>query len=122
MSDALALAAAGLVGLWGIAHVIPTRQVVAGFGDISRDNRLVLTQEWVAEALAMWLVAALVTVVAVTADEGAARPVYRVCAGFLAVLAAWTSVTGARTPVIWFRVCPVVQSVATGLLIAASLT
>jgi hypothetical protein len=53
MSDALAFVAGGVVFVWGIAHVIPTRQVVAGFGEITRDNRLVLTMEWVAEALAM---------------------------------------------------------------------
>ena len=122
MSDALAFAAGGLVFLWGIAHVIPTRQVVAGFGEIGRDNRLVLTMEWVAEALAMWLVAALVVAVAVAGTGDTARLVYRVCAGFLMVLAAWTTATGARTPVIWFRLCPVVMTVSTGLLVAASLT
>jgi hypothetical protein len=122
MSDALAFAAGGVVFVWGIAHVIPTRQVVAGFGELSRDSRLVLTQEWVAEALAMWLVAALTVTVAVAGDTGTARLVYRVCAGFLAVLAVWTAVTGARTPVIWFRLCPLVMAGATGLLLAASLT
>ena len=122
MSDALAFAAGGLVFLWGVAHVIPTRQVVAGFGEIGRDNHLVLTMEWVAEALAMWLVAALVVAVAVAGTGDTARLVYRVCGGFLMVLAAWTAATGARTPVIWFRLCPVVMTVSTGLLVAASLT
>ena len=120
MSDALAFAGAGLVFMWGVAHVIPTRQVVSGFGEISRDSRLVLTMEWVAEALAMWLVAALVAVVAVAGAGAAARLVYRVCAAFLVVLGAWTTVTGARTPVIWFKLCPVVLSVGAGLVLAAS--
>jgi len=121
MSDTLATCSAGLVFLWGVAHVVPTRQVVGGFGDISRDNRLVLTMEWVAEALAMWLVAALVAAVAVGADEAAADLVYRVCAGFLVVLGAWTAATGARTPVIWFKLCPAVMTVSAGLLVTASL-
>jgi hypothetical protein len=38
----IAYAAAALVGLWGVAHAVPTRQVVRGFGPISRDNRRVL--------------------------------------------------------------------------------
>lgn len=122
MSDALAICAAGLVFLWGTSHMLPTRQVVKGFGEISRDSRLVLTMEWIAEALAMWLVAALVVAAAIAADEPAADLVYRVCAGFLVVLGAWTSATGARTPVIWFKVCPVVMAVSAGLLVAASLT
>lgn len=41
----LAYIGAGMVGLWGVSHAIPTRQVVAGFGPISRDNRRVLIQE-----------------------------------------------------------------------------
>ena len=122
MSDALAFAAGGVASLWGVAHVIPTRQVVSGFGEISRDNRLVLTMEWVAEALAMWLVAALVVAVAIAGTGDTSRLVYRVCAGFLLVVAAWTTATGARTPVIWFRLCPMVLTVSTGLLVAASFT
>lgn len=50
MDEVLAYVAAGLVGLWGVAHAVPTRQVVAGFGPITVDNRRVLLQEWLAEA------------------------------------------------------------------------
>lgn len=122
MSSALAYTAAGFVFLWGIAHVIPTRQVVAGFGGISPDNRLVITMEWVAEALAMWFVAALVTAFTLAGmAEGAANLVYRLCAGFLVMVGAWTAVTGARTPVVWFKMCPVVVGLTAALLVAASL-
>ncbi len=31
MEEVFAYVAAGLVGLWGVAHAIPTRAVVAGF-------------------------------------------------------------------------------------------
>lgn len=41
----LAYAAAGLIGLWGIAHAVPIRRVVAGFAPITTDNRRVLVQE-----------------------------------------------------------------------------
>ncbi|MEW6059729.1 MAG: hypothetical protein AB1551_06265 [Actinomycetota bacterium] len=51
MRETLAIAAAVLVALWGVAHAIPTRAVVAGFGAISEDNRRVITQEWLAEAI-----------------------------------------------------------------------
>lgn len=122
MADALAYAAAGLLVLWGTAHVIPTRQVVAGFGEIVRDNRLVLMMEWVAEALAMWLVAVLVAAVTTAGDgEAVVGLVYRLCAGFLVVLGAWTAATGARTPVVWFKACPAVMAGGAVLLVAASL-
>jgi hypothetical protein len=38
----LYLGAAVLV-LWGVAHIIPTRNVVAGFGALSDDNRINIT-------------------------------------------------------------------------------
>jgi len=122
MTEALAYVAAGVVFLWGVSHIIPTKQVVAGFGDISRDNRYVITMEWVAEGLSFMFVAALV--VAVTwsgkTPETAGDLVYRVCAGFLLAVGVWTAVTGARTKVIWFRMCPVVMTLTAGLLMAAS--
>ncbi len=102
--------------------MIPTRQVVAGFGDIGSDNRRVITMEWVAEALSFWFVAILVVAVAASsAAEPAAPLVYRLSAGFLLVVGVWTSMTGARTGVIWFKLCPVIMSISAGLLIAASL-
>ena len=39
-ADALIYGAATIVSLWGVAHLIPTGSVVAGFGAISVDNRL----------------------------------------------------------------------------------
>ncbi len=102
----LAYTAAELVLLWGTAHVIPTKAVVSGFGDLFKDNRWVLVTEWVAEALAMWFVAVLVIAVTVSAvAEAAADLVYRLSAGFLVVVGAWTVLTGARSPVVGFKPC-----------------
>jgi citrate synthase len=44
-----AYVAAALTALWGVAHAVPTRQVLAGFAPITADNRRVLKQEWLAE-------------------------------------------------------------------------
>ena len=122
VDDVNAYLAAGLVALWGVAHAIPTRQVVAGFEPITADNRRVITQEWIAEAFTMWGVATAVAVA--TAVGGAdARPtvwLYRVAAGLLAALATLTALTGARTPVIWFKICPFLLGTAAALLLAAS--
>lgn len=123
MADVFALAAAGIVFLWGVSHVIPTRQVVAGFGDISEDNRRIITMEWVAEGLSFMFVAVLIVAVTWSGEtlEAAEDLVYRVSSGFLVAIGVWTAMTGARTGVIWFKACPVVMSVSAGLLIAASL-
>ncbi|HSA51266.1 MAG TPA: hypothetical protein VLH10_14330 [Yinghuangia sp.] len=122
MEEVLAYAAAGLVGLWGVTHAIPTRAVVAGFGEISQDSRRVLVQEWLAEAVTMWSLAALVIVVtAVGAGTSTADWAYRVIAGTLLVLAGLTALTGARTSVVWFKVCPVLMTGSAVLLLVAGL-
>ena len=122
MSAVLAYAAAALVAAWGVAHVVPTRQVVAGFGRITADNRRVLVQEWLAEAFTMWGAAAMV--IAATAAGGAVTDVrgwvYRVTAALLAGLGGLTALTGARTAVVWFKICPAVMAGAAALLLAAS--
>ena len=123
MDEVLAYVAAGLVALWGGAHAIPTRQVIAAFEPITPDNRLVITQEWLAEAFTMWGVATAVIVTTAVGgpDSDATVWLYRVAAGLLVALAALTALTGARTPVVWFKICPVLLGSSAALLVAASL-
>jgi hypothetical protein len=123
MEDVLAYVAAGLVGLWGVAHAVPTRQVVAGFGAITVDNRRVILQEWLVEAFTMWGLAAAVISATVVggAGSGVTIAVYRVAAGVLVALAVLTGLTGARTPVVWFKVCPVLLTTSAALLVLASI-
>jgi hypothetical protein len=122
MDEVLAYVAAGLVGLWGVGHAVPTRQVVAGFGAITVDNRRVILQEWLVEAFTMWGLAAAVISATVVggAGSGVTIAVYRVAAGVLVALAVLTGLTGARTPVVWFKVCPVLLTTSAALLVLAS--
>lgn len=46
--------------------------------------------------------------------------VYRVAAWLLLSLAVLTALTGARTPVIWFKICPVLLGTSARLLVIAS--
>ena len=118
----LAYIAAALIGAWGVAHALATKRVVAEFGQVTGDNRRILVQEWLAESFTMWGVAALV--VAVTATPVAAQVsaiVYHVAAGLLLALAGLTAFTGARTPVIWFKVCPVLLATSAVLLLVSAL-
>jgi hypothetical protein len=122
VDEILAYVSAALVGLWGVAHAIPTRQVVARFSPITPDNRRVLVQEWLAEAFTMWGLAAVVVVTTAFGDPGSdvVSWVYRAVAGLLLALAALTALTGARTPVIWFKVCPFLLSISAVLLLVAA--
>ena len=123
MAAILAYLGAALVAAWGVAHAVPTRQVLASFEPITTDNRRIILQEWLAEAFTMWGIAAVV--IAATAATGTAADirawVYRAAAALLIALATLTALTGARTPVIWFKICPVLLSAAAVLLLAASL-
>ena len=121
MAEVLAYVAAALVGLWGVSHAIPTRQVVAGFEPTAIDNHRVIVQEWLAEAFMMWGLAAIViAVTAVAGDQDATSWVYRIVAALLVALGVLTALTGARTRVIWFKVCPVVLTSTAVLLVVAS--
>lgn len=110
---------AALLVLWGVAHIIPTRNVVAGFGALSEDNRINITMEWVAEGLALTFVGALVALV--TLVGGANDPVTRVVlwavAGFCIVMGGWTFIAGRRSSIVPIRLCPVVLAVAAVLLV-----
>jgi hypothetical protein len=68
--------------------------------------------EWMAEGF-MHISIGLLVILA-TAIHGAADSttelLYVVCAGILVLIAGLTALTGARTPVIWFRICPFVLS------------
>jgi hypothetical protein len=122
MAALLAYLAGVIVAVWGVAHAIPTRQILAGFAPITTDNRRVVLQEWLAEAFTMWGIAAMVIVVtAVGANDSSTRIwVYRIAAGLLIAVGTLTALTGARTPVIWFKVCPLLLASSAALLLAAS--
>jgi hypothetical protein len=122
MAAILAYVAAAVVAVWGVAHAVPTGQVLAGFAPVTADNRRIILQEWLAEAFTMWGVAAVVIAVTAAggADASARGWVYRVAAGLLVALATLTALTGARTPVIWFKICPVLLAGSAALLVVAS--
>jgi hypothetical protein len=52
-----------LVFGWGVAHLFPTGNVVRGFGDISPDNRRIITMEWIIEGVALVFIGVLVAFV-----------------------------------------------------------
>ncbi len=122
MPEILSYVAAAMIGLWGIAHAVPTAKVIRGFEPITADNRRIVLQEWLAEAFTMGGIALLL--VAVTAASGshavAAQWTYRVVAGLLVALATLTGLTGAKTPVVWFKICPVLLTSSAIMLLVAS--
>lgn len=114
--------AAGLTALWGIAHLIPTRSVVDGFGDISQDNRHIITMEWIVEGVALILIGALVAAVTLTDPTNpSSKVVYLICSAGLLVLAVVSLFTGFKVKFPPFKLCPVVFTASALLIIVGGL-
>jgi hypothetical protein len=119
MKPALLYVAGGLAVAWGVAHLVPTRSIVKGFGDISRDNKLYITQEWVAEGIAICFAGVLILLVTALAgpEKHASLVVYATTAGFFLLIAVLTALTGSRTPVMPFKICPFLLTLVALLLL-----
>ena len=109
---------AGLITAWGIAHLVPTRAIVNGFGDISEDNKKILTMELIAEGLTLCFIGILVILVTSLADpqSQAAIITYMSSAVMLLIMAFLTLMTGARTPGIPYKICPLVKTIVAVLI------
>jgi hypothetical protein len=107
--NALLYVAAAATAVWGISHLFATSGVVAGFGEISADNRRIITMEWIVEGVALVSVGGLIAAVtAVDADAPAASAAYAVAVATLLGLAVVSLFTGFRIAFLPFRLCPVI--------------
>ena len=108
--------------LWGIAHIIPTKSVVKGFGTISADNRRIITMEWAAEGLTLCFIGVLVLLVTIWGGSQnlISIIVFRVSAAMLVIMAGWTLLTGARTSIIPIKICPLVKTAVVVLFFLGS--
>lgn len=113
MGHVLVFVGSAIIFVWGVGHVIPTWSVVAGFGELTPDNRRILIMEWVAEGLTLCflgVLAALVVGVGGLAHP-AGRVTVRTAAAMLFVLAGLSAATGAKTSVGPMKACPIVKSI-----------
>lgn len=123
IDSVLLIIGAAIVALWGISHLFPTKGVVRGFGDISLDNKRIITMEWVVEGINLSFLGFLVILVTLVAgaDNEVSRLVYLSSAGLLVVMAVWHSLTGARTKAIPMKLCPWIFGTSAVLFILGSL-
>jgi len=111
INDILLYVGAAVITLWGIAHIVPTKSVVNGFGKMSQDNRRIITMEWIAEGLTLCFIGLLVLFVTIwgEAQNQTSAIVYLTSAVMLVVMAVLTSLTGARTSIVPIKICPFVK-------------
>jgi hypothetical protein len=119
MNETLLYIGSIVIILWGIAHIIPTKAIVNGFGEISEDNRKVLTMELIAEGLTLIFLGVLPLLVTllVGVQDRTNGIVYLACAVMLLVMAVLTAMTGGRTSTIWYKLCPAIKTVVAVLFI-----
>ena len=123
VNDIFLYIGSGIIIFWGIAHIIPTKSIVGGFGAISEDNKKIITMESIAEGFTLCFIGVLVLLVTVFAgsQSQAAFIVYLACAVMLLIMAILTLLTGARTSILPYKICPVVKTVVAVLFLLGSL-
>jgi len=109
--------AATMTASWGIAHLFATKGVVAGFGDLTPDNRRIITMEWIIEGVALISTAAFVaTATLVQSESAVSSAVYGIAIGTLIVLAIVSLFTGFRIAFLPFRLCPFILGTSAALI------
>jgi hypothetical protein len=112
LNQILLYVGSGAIFLWGVGHIIPTRSVVNDFGEISKDNKLIITMEWIAEGLTLCFIGILVALVTIFGglENEVSHIVIRASAVMLVVLAFVSSATGARTSILPMKLCPRIKA------------
>ena len=105
-----------IISLWGASHLLATRGVVKGFGNITLDNRRIIQMEWIMEGVAFLFIGVLVILVTSIGNSDSSL-VYFVCAGALIMMAIISAFTGARINFLPYRMCPFVLTTVAILFI-----
>ena len=108
--------------VWGLAHIVPVRRILRGFGSLSRENERIVSSTWIGEGLALVFVGAVEGLVAYYGILGGALENKIAYAGgaFLLALALIDLSTKARNPHFAMRLCPVILALVAGAYIASA--
>lgn len=111
-----------VIFLWGAGHIVATRSVIAGFGELTADNRRILTMEWIAEGLTLCFLGVLPGLMAISGGLASpqGRTILYAAASMLFVLAGLSAATGAKTSIGPMKACPVVKTIVAALYVAGA--
>jgi hypothetical protein len=104
--------------IWGIAHLFPTKSIVKGFGEISLNNKHIITMEWIVEGVSLifiGVIAAGITIIDFT-GRGAVF-IYLSSAILLLILAGISLLTGYKVNYLSFKLCPYFFSLSAILIL-----
>ena len=106
---------------WGVAHLFPTRSVVKGFGDISIDNERIITMEWIIEGVSLIFIAVIVAAVtSIDHTSAISRTIYWISFVMLNTLSVISLLTGFKVSLVPFKLCPVIFTTASILILLGS--
>ncbi len=93
---------------WGISHLFPTRAVVAGFGQLTQDNKRIITMEWINEGVCLIFIGLLTGVVTLyDRSSTVSKAILGLCIIELNVLSSISMFTGALINFLPYKLCPV---------------
>lgn len=118
MNEMLLYLGSAVIIVWGIAHLIPTGAIVKGFGEISEDNKKIMAMESIAEGITLCFLGLLVILVTSMGDSQSQTGsiVYFSVVAMLLVMAFLTILTGARTSILPYKICPFVKTLVAMLV------
>ncbi|NPD87405.1 MAG: hypothetical protein HGN29_01695 [Asgard group archaeon] len=112
-----------LIFLWGVGHLFPTKSIVEGFGNLSEDNRRIITMEWIAEGLVLCFLGLIPLFLAIFSDQS--EIAFFIgnlgCVGMLIVLAILSFFTGAKTSILPMKLCPYIKLTGATLMLLGTM-
>jgi hypothetical protein len=118
VSQILFYIGSGITIIWGISHLFPTKSIVKGFGEISTDNKNIITMEWIVEGVALIFIGFIVLgITIIEPANNSAAFVYFSSVVILFVLAVISLFTGFKINFLPFKLCPYLFSVSAILIL-----
>jgi uncharacterized membrane protein len=104
--------------IWGAAHLFPTKSVVQGFGNISQDNKNIITMEWLVEGVALIFIGILIVfITSIDPKTIISTVTYFSTAIFLFIMAIISFFTGFKVNFLPYKLCPVIFTFSALLII-----
>lgn len=105
--------------VWGVAHLFPTKSVVKGFGEISEDNKRIITMEWINEGLTLIFLGLLIILSTILGEAGSQLTfvIHLAVSTMLIAMSILSLFTGFKISFIPFKLCPVIFSLSAILIL-----
>ncbi|MFC2084839.1 hypothetical protein ACFLS9_07260 [Bacteroidota bacterium] len=95
--------------VWGIAHLFPTKNVVKGFGNISADNKNIITMEWIIEGISLIFIGILIAAVTyIDYSNIISNTIYWLSIIMFNSLSVVSLFTGFKVNFLPFKLCPII--------------